>query len=63
VHVIDQANGREAVFNLNSPYGPPELRENYGFSVKELNVIDAYLQANIASCCGRWKDIHGDSLG
>jgi hypothetical protein len=30
VHVIGR--GREAVFNLNGPAGPVELRENYGFS-------------------------------
>ena len=29
VHVIEA--GKEAVFNLHCPKGPPELRENYGF--------------------------------
>ena len=29
VHVIGA--GKEAVFNLHCPKGPPELRENYGF--------------------------------
>lgn len=33
VHVI--GNGCEAVFNLRCPKGPPELRENYGFSRKD----------------------------
>jgi Domain of unknown function (DUF4160) len=34
VHVI----GRdcEAVFNLNCPAGPPDLRENYGFPTREV---------------------------
>ena len=30
VHVI--GGGCEAVFDLHCPEGPPELRENYGFS-------------------------------
>ncbi len=30
VHVI--GGGREAVFDLHCPEGPPEIRENYGFS-------------------------------
>lgn len=35
VHVL--GGGREAVFNLNCPDGPPELRESYGFNTQELN--------------------------
>ncbi|WP_328706775.1 hypothetical protein [Cupriavidus necator] len=27
--------GCEAVFNLHCPAGPPELRENYGFSARD----------------------------
>ena len=34
VHVI--GGGCEAVFMLNCPYGPVELRENFGFSRKDL---------------------------
>ena len=30
VHVL--GNGCEAVFELDCPYGPPCLRENYGYS-------------------------------
>jgi hypothetical protein len=37
VHVI--GNGCEATFFLNCPDGPPELRENFGFKLAELNRI------------------------
>jgi hypothetical protein len=38
VHVIGK--GSEAVFNLHCPGGPVELRENYGFNLKDLNRIE-----------------------
>ena len=34
VHVV--GNGHEAVFELRCPKGPVELRENYGFSRRDL---------------------------
>ena len=40
-HVI--GDGCEAVFKLNCPKGPPELRENYGFSSGEVARIEAAL--------------------
>jgi len=57
VHVI--GGGCEAVFNLHCPEGPPELRENYGFSAKMLNRIAAMLAANLADACRDWETIHG----
>ena len=36
VHVIGK--GCEAVFELNCPAGPVELRENYGFKRQEISV-------------------------
>jgi uncharacterized protein DUF4160 len=57
VHVI--GNGCEAVFNLRCPKGPAELRENYGFSAKELAKIARELDSRLASLCDRWRDIHG----
>ena len=41
VHVI--GNDCEAVFKLNCPKGPPELRENYNFPANELSKIKAAL--------------------
>lgn len=58
VHVI--GNGCEAVFNLQCPEGPPELRENYGFSQAEASRIKAALAQRLAHLCAAWKDIHGD---
>lgn len=57
VHVI--GNGCEAVFNLHCPDGPPELRENYGFSQAEVGRIKTALAKRLAHLCAAWKDIHG----
>jgi len=57
VHVIK--NGCEAVFNLNCPDGPPELRENYGFSLQDCRDILRLLMANLAALCAAWSQIHG----
>ena len=40
VHVI--GGGQAAVFNLRCPGGPPELRENFGFSQAKLNRISPW---------------------
>jgi len=56
VHVI--GNGCEAVFNLNCPEGPPELRQNFGFSLVELNRIQATLANRLAHPCAQWSKIH-----
>lgn len=56
VHVI--GNGCEAVFNLRCPKDPPELRENYGFSRKDLVKIIGELTANLAILCTAWSQIH-----
>ena len=52
----------EAVFNLQCPDGPAELRENYGFSLKELTRIETFLAANLAITCREWERLHGDPL-
>jgi uncharacterized protein DUF4160 len=57
VHVI--GGGQEAVFDLHCPDGPPELRENYGFSRTELGRIKSALSARLAQACTSWSDIHG----
>lgn len=58
VHVI--GNGCEAVFNLCCPAGMPELRENYGFSRKDLVKIADELDSNLELLCKRWREIHED---
>ena len=57
VHVIGDC---EAVFRLNCPNGPPELRENYGFSSRDVKRIKAALKSNIAHLSAEWSRIHGD---
>ena len=57
VHII--GNDCEAVFKLHCPIGPPELRENYGFSRKDLAKIAGELAANLAVVCSQWRQIHG----
>ena len=58
VHVIGA--GGEAVFVLNCPDGPPELRESYGFSRKDVGNIAGNLAQHLSSLCPRWREIHGD---
>lgn len=57
VHVIGK--GCEAVFRLNCPEGPPELRENLGFQRADLNRIAAALARHLAEACTEWSHIHG----
>ncbi|MBC7859973.1 MAG: DUF4160 domain-containing protein [Burkholderiaceae bacterium] len=59
-HVHVQGNGCEAVFNLDGAGGLPELRENYGFSQKELTKIANELAANLATLGAQWRRIHGN---
>ena len=58
VHVHAIGRGCEAVFNLNCPAGPIELRENYGFSKRELTHIQTAL-TDLEELCRAWKGIHG----
>ncbi len=57
VHVIGQ--GDEAVFELNIPVGAVTLRENYGFSLRDLAAIVGTLVQNLAALLGAWERIHG----
>ena len=58
VHVI--GSDSEAVFDLHCPFGPAEVRENYGFSLKELGQIKSALTADLDDLCAEWSRIHGD---
>jgi hypothetical protein len=44
---------------LNCPDGPPELRENLGFTRSELSQIKAALSLKLAPSCTTWSRIHG----
>lgn len=56
VHVIGDG---EAVFNLNCPDGPPELRESYGFNRSDVVRIEGGLVGHLGTLCSEWRDIHG----
>src|SRR5437879_3736037 len=56
VHVIGDC---EAVFKLNCPAGPPELRENYGFAARRLARIQGALTSRLTHLCAEWSRIHG----
>lgn len=58
VHVWGQ--GGEAVFILNCPDGPPELREAYGFTIRDVRRIETDLGPHVAALCTEWSAIHGD---
>ena len=57
VHVIGR--GCEAVFDLNCLVGPVELRENYGFSRREIRHILGGLTDHLNELCSSWEQIHG----
>ena len=58
VHVIGPDG--EAVFNLNCPEGPPELRESFAFRLTELRRIEVALIEQLGALCAKWSEIHGD---
>ena len=59
VHVF--GGGKEAVFNLNCPNGPVELRENYGFSRLQVSSVRKRLNNAVAQLCHAWRQIHGQN--
>jgi len=58
-HVHVTGGGGEAVFLLNCPEGPPELRESYGFSTKDVGRIQRNLAPHVSELCKKWVEIHG----
>jgi hypothetical protein len=59
-HVHVMGNGCEAVFKLNAPDGPPQLRENYGFAARELAAIKGELAHQLKRLHAQWRTIHGE---
>lgn len=57
VHVIGK--GCEAVFDLNCPAGPVELRENYRFTRRRIAPIQVTLVEYQEELCRTWENIHG----
>jgi hypothetical protein len=58
VHVI--GTDREAIFNLNCPAGPLDLRESFGFRLAEINDVGDALLPILGLACAEWRRIHGD---
>ncbi len=59
-HVHVKGGQSEAVFVLNCPDGPAELRESYGFRLSEVNRILLALTDLVTPLCEEWRKIHGD---
>ena len=59
-HIHVTGGGGEAVFLLNCPDGPPELRENRGFDRRRLGRVVEALTLHLGELCERWRAIHGD---
>ena len=57
VHVI--GGGREAVFDLKCPDGPPELRQNFRFARRNTDGIAIELDRHLGELCDQWERIHG----
>lgn len=58
VHVVGPTG--EAVFTLNCPAGPIELRDNYGFARSDVNRIADGLTNALAKLCNEWSKLHGN---
>ncbi len=58
-HVHAIGTDGEAIFNLNCPAGPCELRENYGMKAPALSATERVINDHIAELCRAWEEIHG----
>ncbi len=58
-HVHVMGGGCEAVFNLNCPAGPVEVRENSTFSRRELGRVQKELGGYVTMLCEAWERFHG----
>ncbi len=58
VHVLGA--GKEALFYLNCPAGPPTLRGYFRFTLKEVNRLQETLAPDLYELCKAWKVIHGN---
>lgn len=46
-------------FPLAAPAGPSDLRENFGFSERDLAMIAAELDRQLVELYAQWSAIHG----
>jgi len=59
-HVHVMGGDCEAVFALDAPHGPPQLRENYGFATRQLAAIERELASQLIRLDLEWRAIHGE---
>jgi hypothetical protein len=59
VHVHVRGKGCEATFNLHCPSGAALVRENYGFTKKDIGKIANALNDSLTQLCDAWRRIHG----
>ena len=57
-HVHLFAAGKEAVFELECPDGPLQLRDNKGFSLVETRRLSTALTPHVKMLCAAWEAIH-----
>jgi hypothetical protein len=46
--------------NAAEAKNPVDLRENYGFSLPQVNRVARLLQSHVQPLCAAWREIHGD---
>lgn len=49
----------EAVFVLNCPDGPLELREAHGVTATQIRQLARAIEPEIRALCVEWRKIHG----
>ncbi len=57
-HVHAIGTDREAVFELNCPEGPVELRESYRITPRQLRRLAEQITAALRLMCEAWERIH-----
>jgi len=56
---LESADADLAAIILHCPDGPPELRENIGFSRTEMRHVLEESISRLALFCGEWERHHG----
>ncbi len=58
-HVHVMGGGKEAVFELHCPEGPPKLRSSRGLRLREVKRIGEALTQALRDLCEEWRRLHG----
>lgn len=63
VHVVGPDQAAVLLLNCDDDptlHGPVEIRENRGFSARELRPFIELVEVNLALLCAEWRRVHGD---